>query len=416
MRKYIFITHSIKNVGGVQCYLAAKAKYLEDHGWKVYVFYAGNMSSRYKCPINYLEKYVSGNILWLGIAPFKMPRWLISKTLKRMLRLIGNIDVDDENLIESHADTFSQWGEMLASRIQGRHYFYTMNEGFRGKSQCYEQKMDFYIFKFNRKEILGAQSTFNRLFEGYLKITSADYPGDFYIDESPIQDVYNENVSLLTKKDWNICYIGRSNKSYVPSIISDVGRFAELHPEKEIQFVIVTDPGCCKEQTSKIKSCHSNLYISELGLLHPIPKELYSKVDVVIAGAGSARHSCEEGALVIVADTETKKANGILGYETMDSVYNQKDSVVTDFCEALERVLVEKVYLKLDNKYPKRKPVEYSVLHNFALYEQSERQKIYYDESRLLEGDTNYLAMMTTWLAHNFPKFLIRLARLLGKC
>ena len=63
--------------------------------------------------------------------------------------------------------------------------------------------------------------SFPRLFDGYLKVSESDFPAAVLIDESPIQDVYNEKVDKLERKDWNICYIGRGNKPYVANIISD---------------------------------------------------------------------------------------------------------------------------------------------------------------------------------------------------
>lgn len=414
MKKYVFITHSVKNVGGVQCYVAAKAKYLEEQGWDVKMIFSARRPAKYKCPIPYFEKYLSGNILWAGIAPFKMPHWLVYKTLNRMLSVIGKVDPNEENIVETHDDTYSMWGEMIATRIGARHYTYLMNEYYRYPNQCYEAKIDFFKFKFARHEILGCALTFNKLFDGYMTVTEDDYPGDAYIDESPIQDIHSDKVSSLLKQDWNICYIGRSNKPYVPFILSDVGRFAYAHPDKNIQLIIVSTPGAHHELISLIKKDNDNLKVIEMGLLHPIPRALYSKVDVVIAGSGSGRHSCDEGAVVIIPDPETNKSNGLLGYDTMSSIFRDENSVVTDFFEALERVLVRKEHIGLVNKWSKSKGVAYSVQHSFNLFNQSERKMEYYDEDKLLSGPVNYRSMLTTWLVNNFPSFTQCLVLILG--
>lgn len=396
----------MKRVGGVQCYVAAKANYLENNGWQVYVFSPGLHSSKYPCPISYMNKFQKGGLVsWLGAPPFIFPKFMVSNTINKIARIIGKVNANDEIIIESHADVYSQWAEILAAKVQGKHFFYTLNEKYRG-DRCYEKKMDFYLFKFQRKEILGVLSTFNRLFEGYLVVNQTDIAGDMWIDESPVQDVYCECVEKINKKDYNICYIGRGTKSYVPNILLDVSKFSLLHRDKQIQLLTVGDMDSQRNLIKKIKLENPNLNIVELGFLHPIPKSIYSKVDVVIAGAGCARHSCEEGAMTIVADTETCKSNGLLGYDTMDAVYQDKDSVVTDFTEALERVFVRGVYKEMECKYPPKSSFEKSTLHNFALHEKSAKEKEYYDVEKLLEGAINPILIARRYISDYHPRFV----------
>jgi hypothetical protein len=126
----------------------------------------------------------------------------------------------------------------------------------------------------------------------------------------------------------------------------------------------------------------------------------------VIAGAGSARHSCEEGALTIVADTETCKSNGLLGYETLDSVFCDENSVVTDFCEALERALIKKIYKGRVCKYPAKKSFAESTKHNFSLYEKSERKKEYYNPDLLMKGKVDMLLIIRRYISDYYPKFV----------
>ena len=411
MKKYIFITYSTKRVGGVQCYVAAKAKYLEDNGWIVYIFCPGLHSSKYPCPISSLNKYLNdGLITLLGMPPYKLPTFVVDIIINRMKKSIGSTSDDDDVIIETHDDCYSQWGELLASYVGARHYFYTMHEFYRGKNQYYKNKIDFYIFKFKRKEILGVLSTFNRLFEGYMKVTRDEIVGEMWIDESPIQDVYCEKIEKIVRSDYNVCYIGRGTKPYVSSILSDIGKFASNHKDKTIKLLTVSDLDSHRDMINSLIKDNPNLIIQELGFLHPIPKSLYLKTDVVIAGAGSARHSCEEGALTIVADTETCKSNGLLGYDTLDAVYCDENSMVTDFCEALERVLIEKVYKDKVCNYPGKSGFEKSTLHNLSLCNQSERKKEYYNTEALLKGNVDCLLILRRYISDYHPK-IVRFAK-----
>lgn len=407
MRKYIFMTTSTKYAGGNQCYLAAKAKYLEETGWDVYVFCSAPKPKSIHCPIAFLEKYLKkGNITAMGIPPFLLPKFMVRRTLNRMINSIGPVDQYEDCIVESHMDVDSQWGELLASRIGARHYNYMMPEDYR-TGKTYENKIDFYKFKFKRKELLGSMNSFPRLFDGYLNVSESDFPAAVLIDESPIQDVYNEVVDKLERKDWNICYIGRGNKPYVANVISDTAKFAKLYPNKKIQLVFVTDDlSEHNKLIEQVLQMSSNLNIKNLGMLHPIPRILYDKIDVVIAGSGSARHSCEEGATVIVADPESKQSLGILGYETMNSMFRDEDSVLSDFCDALKRVLVNKDFVNLKNRWPGKLGVAKCTEQNFWLFSQSERKKEYYDEKKLLEGRVDINRIIKCYVANYFPRVL----------
>ena len=237
--------------------------------------------------------------------------------------MISTSDGKNEIIIESHNDIMALWGELLAKQLLARHFFWTANEQYRLPTQYYKEKIDLFLFKFDRKEIFGSCNTVNRLLEGFRIVTPDNFEG-VLIDEDPVQDVVNDKVDNLKKYDWTICYIGRSNKPYMTNIISDVGLFASCHKDKSIQFVVVGDIGFHSEELKAIDNKNVNLIVTELGNLHPLPRILFKKVDVVIAGSGSARCSVYEGTLTILADPETGMSNGMLGYDTIDSVYKEK--------------------------------------------------------------------------------------------
>jgi len=414
MKCYIFITSSIKGVGGNQCYIAAKAKYLESQGWAIHVFNPTYHSKRIKCPIDYMNKFLDDNIETLGVPPFKNPKYIVNWTLDKMLKRLGSVNKYDEIIIESHDDSSSQWGELFASQIHARHYIYLMTEVYRGPGKTYLDKISFYDFKYKRKEIIGCSLTFNRLFEGIRTVSDNDLPGLIMLNEAPIQDICNSQIDNITRKDYNICYIGRGSKPYVENIIQDVGIFASKHIDHSVQFIIVGDLNSRKIQINKILSQNANLNCVELGLLHPIPKSLFDKVDVVIAGAGSARHSADVGALVIIADSESKLSNGLLGYETMNSVFRDKDSMVTSFSDALERVLVDKCYIGKQNRFVPDPSVEDCTQNSFRLYSLSDKSFVYYDKNKLLSGKKDLHAVLCALINNYCPtlvSFMMRLKR-----
>ena len=402
MKKYIFVTFPITHAGGGQCYVAAKANYLESQGWSVSVFSSAVSRSIKRCVNPMLDKYMDGCIVSLFPPPSYYPVCMINRLLGKMYQIAGPKEEFEEIIVESHDSATALWGELLAEKYGARHYNFLLNEHFRGKGIYYEANMDFFLFKFQRKELLGNLTTFNRLFQGYRTVEKSEYPGELRTDEAPIQDIPSPIVDDIIRKDWNICYIGRGTKPYVENIIIQVGDFASLYPDKSIQLLLVGDAECQRDTINRVKIEHKNLSIVELGFLHPLPLKLYDKVDVVIAGSGSARHSAEIGAITIVADTETKQSDGILGYETLNSIYKSSDSVSTTFTDALKRVLVDKVYLKMENKFPKRKGVEWYVQYCFKLFSQSEQKKEYYSYEKLTGGKTRWMQIISRYVSYFF--------------
>ena len=78
-------------------------------------------------------------------------------------------------IVESHNDILSQWGEIIAKELKGKHIIILMDEYYRGKKQYYTDKIDFYIYKLHRKEIMGSLEVTERLFEGYLHVSENDF-------------------------------------------------------------------------------------------------------------------------------------------------------------------------------------------------------------------------------------------------
>lgn len=406
MKHYIILSY-ITGSGGVQCYVAAKAKYLEGQGWHVVVISTNNPKGKEKCLISSLDKYLPNGNPYQGLHPCFIPQFMVKKALKRYFEVIGPIEKGDEIIVESWNSQTALWGELIASKIHARHMFWTANEYFRKKDahddHCYEEKMDFYMFKMDRGEIFTVINAANLLFEKYRTYKEGDFLESF-ITEDPIQDLDSAIVNSITKADWNICYIGRSNKPYVPYIYDDVGKFARKHHDKKIQLIIVGEVIENKEVLNSLKNI-DNLIVTELGDLYPIPRSLFTKIDVIIAGSGSARHSVDEGALVIIADPYLTNSHGLLGFDTIESVQKGTGAIDMSFEEALERALVEKTWMKQVNKWKKSPGIKECTDRQFDIIKNASPDLEYYDESKLLTGKIDMYTLLA-WELAQIKKFL----------
>jgi hypothetical protein len=391
MKHYIMLSF-ITGSGGVQCYVASKARYLEEHGWRVVVISDNNPKENDKCLINSLNKYLPNGNPYQNLQACYIPHYQVKKALKRYLDVVGSISEGEEVIIESWNSQTAIWGELIAKRLRARHVFWTANENYRQVGHSYVAKMDFFMFKMDRGEVLTNLSIANKLFDGFRVYKEDDFL-ETIITEDPIQDVDSPEIDSIVKADWNICYIGRSNKTYVPNIFKGVGEFANNHKEKRIQFIIVGKVITNKEVLQDLKSL-DNLIVTELGDLYPMPRALYSKIDVVIAGSGSARHSADEGALVITADSILNNSHGLLGYDTNESIYKEEGTMDYSFNEAIERALVKKTWKQQKYKWVRMPGIKECTERQFEIINRANPNLEYYDEKELLKGKVDYFLLL----------------------
>lgn len=345
---YIFLTGDIHPIGGMQNYVAGKARWLEENGWQVRVFFWGAADG--KCKMSFLNRYLAGGTMELGTPPGEWTKGIRRRTLNHMMSVVGpGARQADTAIVESQDDTTALWGELLAERLHAKHMCFNCTEGFRGPRKHYAEYLDFFDFKHRRRELACIHTdSMQKLFEGYKKVK----PEERYLfdaaNEGPVQDVEDERVEKLKKYDWNICCIGRAEKTCKQELMKGIRKFAQNYPQKSIQFVMVGNPGdredWIKEQLGSLK----NVRLSFIGDMVPIPRSLFKKIDVVIASAGCAECAVYEGVPTIVMDVENSLANGILGYTTFSPLFHEKNVAQTSFDKALEQVLIEQIQANLE--------------------------------------------------------------------
>ena len=378
MKKYIFITADIHVIGGMQNYVRSKAKYLVQHNWQVYIFFAGSKENG--CLFSELDQYVGGGIRLIRIAPESIFHTIYYKVaLSEMLQLVHYDNTkNDEYIIESHADYEAIWGEILAKEISAKHICFICNERFRGSDKLYDRYIDFFKYKYDRNELAGIHETsLKLLFEGYMNVEASQRNVLEAAYDLNVEEIYFERVHSIEKKDWNIAYIGRCEKSYFPYIIKEIISFCSAHANKQIQFIIVGDVAGREEMIQHLEEV-TNLTICAVGFFPTIPQELFRKIDVAIAGAGCCEIATRCNVPTIVPDAIANTAMGIYGYTSDSLLYS---STRFTYSELLENVLVTKEYLKYPKKIPHFLSTEEACQNFFDFVSKSETNKEYFDFS-----------------------------------
>ena len=321
-KMYIFVTYDIREVGGTQMYTAGKTNYLQKRGWQVYVFTedARNGKSIIPSLTQYLQ--AGGGMSFLGTPPYKFKKYEQEFCLNDMMQRLNLVFGEEYDIIiESHSANFAYWAELLAAKIGARHIFFCCNEVYRSTptmpDRTYGDNLDFFYFKWKRNEIVAGEKSLRKLFNGYKNVTEILVKNPKTIREmDAIQDVAFP-IEKIEKLDWNICHFGRVEKDYVPFVIEGIGELARRYPEKKINFIMIGNADSRKSLLEKTFGNLPNVLVTPLGDMVPVPRILFSKVDVVCAISQSARFTANEGVLTIVGNVDNpERTPGVLGYDT----------------------------------------------------------------------------------------------------
>lgn len=389
VKKYIFFTTDIHTMGGAQNYVRSKIRYLKKCGWTVYTFFQ-NRSCAEVCAFEEMQEYVGGEIKNLSVYVGDVYGTLLYYEI--MYKMLLHIQYDPSEtcqyIIESYEEGYDVWAEFLAKKISAKHIYFSLQENFGVTGVTGKKKyLDFLKFKFERKEIAGiADDSLHRMFDGYMDVDISNKYKLFAIAEDNVTDIYDKAVETLERKEFNIAYMGRCEKSYFPFILYELRIFCKKYCDKEIQFIVI---GELKEREQKLVSALQsidNLTVSCLGYFNPIPRSLFKKVDVMIAGAGCATISHRQGVPVIVPNAVTNTAMGILGYTTT-SVQSGEDEY--SYCELLEDVLIGKQYLNNPCIAINRPSCEEAYGQFFKFVDRSEQTVQYYQFPFSVKEETN---------------------------
>lgn len=410
VKLYIIFTVNIQPIGGMQLYTAGKAAFLEKMGWKVVVFYPGKNEKN--CAVSSLNKYTEGGNLIFDYQPAELSKSIRNSIYRKMQKYFQKVNIDTDTIyIESQSEITALWGEFFAKKLNAKHICFNCNEIFRGPKKHYEENIDFMKFKYKRKELLGLHTdTQKKIFEGYMDVPcDTRYLFDA-VEPGPIQDVESDFVNKISECDWSIAYIGRAGKDYVENIVEGVSAFAKKYSEKNIQFIMVGNAECRNQIIQEKLMNISNLTVILPGDLVPIPRKLFEKIDVVIAGAVCAEISAREKVPTIVADCENHLACGVLGYTTMNSMYHEKDFKQTDFCEALEDTLVKQSYLAYDYAFPDAIPSDEIYQSHFDFFDNASGTKEYYNvEENSLIKKLSLKETVLAFLKLHYPRLFFKL-------
>lgn len=320
---YIILTPTICNIAGAQLYVKSKVEYLKKNHLDVIVISTNNKG---QVKIDGLHEYTEYIDPLLSIKPQLISSNIITSHIDLLTDKLNNGRYNTI-ILESHTKGLAFWGEILAERLHAKHLIFLLSETF-GPSSKHE--LDFFNFKLERKEIAGIhKNSLQLLFRGY-RILRQD---DSWILRASmgdnVLDYEHDLINKLNKADINIGSIGRLEKDYVPYMIAEVAKFASSNLTKTVQLILVGSINniAIQKIIDKYISGVSNLSIVVTGRLYPLPRMIFSIIDIGVGVSGSARVLALNGVPTVTLDTIKHKAIGVLGYETNSSIYGVQEEL-----------------------------------------------------------------------------------------
>ena len=368
MKTYIFICITIAGVGGAQIYTRNKANYLKSKGWNVVVF---SFTQR-PIYIQDLKQYQDGIFEVLNIPSYFYTK---NQQTKILNSLVAQVDKSEEYIIECHAVMLSSWAELLAKRLGGRHFLYSLDE----KPKVYSFIRDYLNFKLKRNEFYSITPETVQL--AFPQINSKEEAERHHLQafcSNAIENVDDSHIGIKFENGIKIGIFGRINKDYVLPMTGDLIQYIKEHKSIFFNIVYIGDSPYPLDRV-KLKKLFDgipNVKMSITGYLSPVPNSFMNKFDFFISSAGSAMATYRRGFLTVSISGYTYKSNGILGYQTDKSL--TEDEHQYELKESLDDLIILKKYEKKEVQIP---PIDYdywfmphidkmqlSIIHNEKKY------------------------------------------------
>lgn len=379
-RIYIIFTGTITRMGGAQMYVNNKVNYLKKDGWYVSVF------SGLTGPvlIDGLKEYEKTIKPEFSTFPFLFRKTLQDKYLGEVIQH-AQIEQDDYVVIESNSVHSAFWGELLAKKIRGKHFLFLLDEEYSFP----DSYLPFFEEKYNRKELaVIKEKAFKALFRNSKNVEFVEDSILVAPCNNVVADI-NDSVFDTIKFDQYdfVCLsLGRLNKKYIPNVYKGFSKFSEKHQNSKILYIFIGNqpedwpvdvPAQIEEELGNLE----NVDLFMAGYVFPIPRSLFTHIDLAVASAGSSWVLLRENVPAVSMDANDGQPIGIIGYTTMNSLYRENELIVP-LEDYMDKILCDS-YLSDKNPMPLNEATDDEYMDNHMLFlQKSENSKEYFDVSK----------------------------------
>jgi hypothetical protein len=308
-----------------------------------------------------------------------------------MVNIVGEKTSDTSKIIiESTSIPYSLWGELLAQRLDAKHFVYLLHSHFEDLKVPY---LEYANFKYERKELAGmVAQTLPLLFAGYRNIDEHERyhlraAGKNPISSSPDSNAITNEIFKAKDCDYVIGGFGTLNKPHALDIFKEVKKFAYKHSDKKIAYIVIGSSftGAIESKMLEMSKGCENLHLILAGEMFPVPERLFKAMDVCIGSWGSATVAARAGAKTIRLSNDTQVIpQGLIGYTLTKEPYSDYKCYAGTLIEVIEDVLVRGKYNNMEYMPPSLYP-DYHEEHkkHMDFIEQSCQIREYYDINKI---------------------------------
>lgn len=407
MKNYIMLQPSIRAMGGGQSYTAAKIQRMTELGWTCNVFSSWRNG---KILIPELEKYEKNIHEELSLDPNLVPLWVRKKIIHEVAKTVRG----EECVIECGNEKLALWGELIAKELHARNFVYLLGEQ---NDKIPERYLPFFRFKLKRNELAGITDTSIPQLFRWDGTISKDHPYTLKaFGLNTVVDYASDFVETIPNEGIKIACISRLSKPCIKSIVESLLKLTAKHREKQFHllFIGASMDGSVENRIRNVFEGQKNVKVFLPGAIFPLPRQLFTKVDLFISSSGSALVSYYQNRPTISVDANDGFAIGVLGYTTLNGLY-RSDEVKTDIGELAEKVLFTD-FLKAHKYFePVLPDKNASFKKHLEFMERFEKELQYYPISSIKYSRTERIRKMAVFILRKRYFRIANLVRLRKK-
>ena len=243
-------------------------------------------------------------------------------------------------VVESNKLELGAWGELLAQRLRCKHINFVTSEHIKLHNK---ESFEFYYKKLQRNEFFSInEAQAKNVFSNFIQL---EHPENHYWSASMgvvVEEYGFPDFDQMPQADYTITHFGRE-KGYFPYMLRELRAFISRYQDKTFNLFFLGDLENGENILEKLNLTNGNLSISSKNV-NIIPKQIFTKSDVVIATAGCAKIALRNGGKVISMDVNRNVPLGLLRYTTLDSnTYSGKYINERSLSEWFQALLIDKI-------------------------------------------------------------------------
>ena len=315
---YIIIVPNLEYIGGAQLYALRRAKYLSEKN--INILFITLKLKKENLILKELENFNIIEEPSLEVI-YKKKDLVIEKIIKKL-----NIKKDQEVIIENLE--FFWAGEILAKKLNARHYIYLLEE----QDFFNQLNKEFYLKKLEKKEIIGVSKETLRISFGplwnedkyenrYVNIGHKD--NEIRKDEVKTRELKLEKNNKIIR----IITVSRFDKTYIEEMIKAVILISKKYLEDNFELILIGD-SYNKEIKMRLENKYKstkNLDIRFLGYINPLFAEIYLNSDLFIGMGTALINAASYGCPCLAIDPRNNETSGFFGIDVFSFGYREDD-------------------------------------------------------------------------------------------